>query len=279
MKTFYVRSNRKLSGRLVAALIIPALLLCTLVGCAPRIDNILTQNISEPLDGAATAQVDINTASGNLAIDRLTGGEQLLVTGALEYTEGQGLPTRSVTTSSGQAALNLKSGEARKSGFRLPWEACSVETNWQIYLNPGVAADITAHSGGGNVRLNLSGMHITRLAADTGGGNLDVVLPDSAANLNVTAKTGAGNVAVKIGALTGNSAIYASSGAGNVEVRLPGRLAARIHLSSGMGKATVDPRFSKIDDSTYQSPDYDGAADTVEITLKSGAGNVSIITE
>ena len=62
-------------------------------------------------------------------------------------------------------------------------------------------------------------MAVTRVSADTGGGNMDVVLPDNAANLSVTAKTGAGDVTVEIGSgITGSNTINASSGAGNVVV-------------------------------------------------------------
>jgi hypothetical protein len=44
--------------------------------------NVLTDNLSEPLNGATTAKVDIHAGDGNLTIDRLTGGEQVLVSGA-----------------------------------------------------------------------------------------------------------------------------------------------------------------------------------------------------
>ena len=128
---------------------------------------------------------------------------------------------------------------------------------WQVHLNPTVSYDITAHSGGGNVKLDLAGMAVTRVAADTGGGNVDVVLPDDAANLSVNARTGAGNVVVLV----------------------PNGVAVRIHATTGLGKAIVGPQFSKIDDNTYQSPDYDGAANKVEITANSGAGNVEVNTK
>src|SRR5215207_2245440 len=59
----------------------------------------------------------------------------------------------------------------------------------------------------------------------------------------------------------------AKTGAGNVMVR------------NGLGKVTVDPRFSKINGNTYRSPDHVGAADKVEFTLNSGAGNVSVTTK
>jgi hypothetical protein len=209
------------------------------------------------LGNATAAKVDIDNGDGNLTIDRLTGGEQLLASGTLQYLEKQGLPTRTLNTSNGQTTLKLKASGGGQPWFHLPWQACNGATEWQIHLNPEVQFDITAHSGGGNVRLDLAGMTVTRVAADTGGGNMDVDLPDTATNLSVTAKTGAGNVVV----------------------RVPSGIAARIHASTGLGKVIVDPRFSKTDKDTYQSSDFDSAANKVEITVHSGAGNVSVNTK
>jgi predicted membrane protein len=108
---------------------------------------------------------------------------------------------------------------------------------------------------------------------------MDVVLPDNAANLSIMASTGAGNVTVEIGrGITGSNTIAAKSGAGDVVVHIPDGVAARISATSGLGKAIVESQFSKIDNNTYQSPDYDSAANKVEITVHSGAGNVSINT-
>lgn len=241
--------------------------------------NVLTYNLSEPLCGATAAKFDIDTASGNLTIDTLTGGEPVLASGTLEYVANQDMPTRSMNTSNGQAILSLKSTSLGKPWFHLPWSACNAATNWQIHLNPDVQADVTARSGGGNVKLDLAGMTVTRLSADSGGGNLDVVLPDHAANLNVIAKTGGGNVTVEIGhGTTGSNTLKATSGAGKVEVHIPSGLAARIYATSGMGKEIVDRRFINVDKHTYQSSDFEHAADKVEITVQSGAGNVIVNT-
>jgi hypothetical protein len=240
-------------------------------------DNVLTYDLSEPLDGTTTAEIDINAGDGNLTIDKLTGGEGALVTGTLQYFEKQGRPTRNFNASNGQAILTLRGGRAGRPWFHFPWSACNGATEWQIHFNPAVASGITAHSDGGNVKLGLLGMAITRLSADTGGGNMDVVLPDNAANLNVTARTGAGNVTVAMGSgFTGSSTVDADSGAGNVVVHVVGDIPAKVHATSGLGKVIINSRFSKLDDHTYQSPDYEGAADKVEITVHSGAGNVSV---
>lgn len=216
--------------------------------------NVLTHNLSEPLNGATTAKVEINAGDGNLTIDKLAGGEQVLASGTLQYLENQGAPACTLNTNNGQATLTLKRGGAGQPWFRFPWAACNGATEWQIHLNPTISSDITARSDGGNVRLNLAGMAVTRVSADTGGGNMDMVLPDNAADLCVAAKTGAGNVTVHV----------------------PSGIAAKIHATTGLGKVFVDSRFSKIDGNTYQSPGYDSAANKVEITVSSGAGNVSV---
>jgi hypothetical protein len=205
----------------------------------------------------------------------------VLASGTLQRLENQAPPTRALVSSNGQATLTLRSGDTGRSRFRFPWAACwGGATEWRIHLNPTVSSDITAHSNGGNVKLNLAGMAVTRVSADTGGGNVDVVLPDYAANLSVAANTGAGNVTVEIGSgITGSSVVNANSGAGNVVVRIPGSVAARIHATTGLGTAIVDARFGQTDKNTYQSSDFDSAANKIEITVKSGAGNVNVNTK
>jgi hypothetical protein len=155
-------------------------------------NNLIIDSLSEPLNGATTEKVDISSGTGHLTIDGLTSSEQLLASGILQYFEKQGVPTRTLNTSNGQATLSLRAGagSVARSWFRFPWAACGGAYEWQIHLNPNVQSDIVAHSDGGNVKLNLAGMAVTHVMADTGGGNVDVVLPDSAANLSTTAKTG-----------------------------------------------------------------------------------------
>lgn len=241
--------------------------------------NVLTHDLLEPLCGATAVKVYVDVADGNLTIDKLSSGEQMLVSGTLQYLQNQGLPTRSVNMSNSQATLTLKARSTGRPWFHFPWSACNGATEWRIHLNPKVQSDITAHSGGGNVKLDLAGMAVSRVSADTGGGNMDAVLPDNAANLSVNARTGGGNVKVEIGnGITGSNIVKATSGAGNVVVQIPSGIAARIHATTGLGKAIIDPRFSKTDN-TYQSPDFDNAVNKVEITVQSGAGNVSVNTK
>ncbi len=242
-------------------------------------NKLLTSNLSEMLEGATSVRVDISSGPGHLTIDRLAAGEPVLASGTLEYFEQQGPPARSLDSQGGQATLAVKAGKGSvgQSWLRLPWAGCGGAYEWQVHLNPAVPSDITAHSGGGNVKLDLARMAITHLVAESGGGNVEVALPDNAASLGATVRTGGGNVRVEVGhGTSGNNAVEATSGAGNVVVLIPSGIAARIHARSGLGKVALDSRFAKIEKDTYQSPDYDSAANRVEITVRSGAGNVSV---
>jgi hypothetical protein len=244
-------------------------------------NTLRTDTLSTPLGRATAASVDIDTGAGNLTVDALPVGDPVLARGTLQYFEKQGVPAKSIGSEGGRAILTLRGGRGLgHPWFRFPWAACNGAAEWHVHLNPAVPSAITAHTGGGNVRLDLAAMAVTRLAADSGGGNLDVVLPDHAANLRVAAKTGGGNVTVAIGrGIAGSNAVDAGSGAGNVVVRVPSGVAARVRATSGLGRVTVDPRFSKIAADTYQSPDYDEAVDKVEIEARSGAGNVRVAAE
>ena len=251
MKNLFVGSHWKVRAFRIVSLSILVLILGGVSGCSlvNNAGNVLTENLSEPLNDATTAKIDIDTGTGNLTIDRLTGGEPLLASGTLQYFENLGQPARTLVSFLGQATLTLKWGDSGSP--------CAGTIEWQIHLNPTVSSDITAHSGGGNIKLDLAGMAVTRVSADTGGGNMDVVLPDNASDLNVKASTGAGNVVVLV----------------------PNGSAAKIHATSGLGKVIVDSRFSQIDGNTYQSPDYAAAAHKIEIIVSSGVGNVVVNTK
>lgn len=215
--------------------------------------KVMIYNLSEPLPGGSEARIEIDAVDGNLQIDALPGGAEL-ASGTLEYLENQQPPSRSMKSTGRKATLTVKSGSKGQPWLRMPWSACNGATEWHIHLTTGCALDIKAHSGGGNVTLDLSGLTITALTADTGGGNMDVILPDCAAGLHAELK----------------------SGAGNVTLHVPGSIPARIHATTGLGKVIFDGSFSQVDKSTYQTPGYESAVGKLEITASSGAGNVII---
>jgi predicted membrane protein len=150
-------------------------------------------------------------------------------------------------------------------------------TNWTVNIHPEVKADVRAYSGGGNLQLDLEGMTLQKVSAETGGGNVDLTLPSDMEDFQVLAKSGGGNVTVKIGdRANGTSIVEVGSGAGNVTVTIPSDIPAHIHAASGLGKVIIDSRFEKIGDKEYQSPDFEQDESRIELTIQSGAGNVEV---
>ncbi|MEM5773885.1 MAG: LiaF domain-containing protein [Anaerolineaceae bacterium] len=249
-RTFGSTKKARLSRILFWVVLAAVLLVLTgsLSGCSV-ISNmiggeVLTYPVSEPLGMASSAEFEIYTGSGNLTVDGQADID-MLAGGSLQYQEKWGSPAQTLEMNSSKATFTLTWGERK---------ACTAALEWLVNLNPAVAADLTARSGGGNISLDLTGMNLTSVFTETGGGNVEVTLPEQMSTLNVTAKSGAGNVVVTI----------------------PAGAAARIHASTGVGQIIIDPRFVKIDDQTYQSADYETAANRVELTLGSGAGNVEV---
>jgi hypothetical protein len=67
-----------------------------------------------------------------------------------------------------------------------------------------------------------------------------------------------------------------SSGAASVNIRIPQGVAARIRWRGGLSSINVDPsRFPRFGD-TYQSPDYDSAANKVDLDVEMGVGSVTV---
>jgi hypothetical protein len=243
-------------------------------------NNLLTENLSAPLNGATAANLEIDTGTGNLTVDELAENTQVLASGALQYFEKQGPPTEFVSAEGRKATVRLTATAAGRPWFRLPWAGCLGGTEWQIHLNPSVSSEITAHTGGGNVKLNLPDMALTGVSADTGGGNMDIILPEHAADLRVKTRTGGGNISIEVGdTMTGSNTVEANSGAGNVVVQIPRSIPARVDASTGLGKVLMETRFSKIGAHLYQSADYETAVNKLDITVHSGAGNVSVTTK
>lgn len=255
-------TESKIAGRapLILALIVLIAVAITAAGCAVlgqgADENIRSEVFSEPLGEVKTAALSIDVGDGDLTVTSLNGDDPMVIRAELQYPEDQPVPQHSLEAINGQATIKLEPGSQEKSGLRLPWEACNSLTDWRIQLNPAVAYDFNASSDGGNVRLELDGMTLAGVTAETGGGSMEIFLPEPASSYSLSAKTGAGKVFVYV----------------------PAGTAAQIHATSGLGKVTVDPRFVEVEAGVYQSADYDSAASRIDIRVECGAGEIQVLT-
>lgn len=279
MEKGQVNSKKKTPVILIILLIIVVLLVGAIAGLTyldkQAVGSLLSMPLAEPLNDTTSAEFSVDLADGNLNLEGNSSDKAMLAMGTLQYLENIGVPLSSSSTFNGHTQYTL-STSAGQSWLKLPWSACNGATDWSITLNPSVAYEISAYTGGGNVKLNLAGLTVTGLDAESGGGNMEVILPDNTEDLAAVVKTGAGKATVRVGnGIKGDHTIEASSGAGEVSVLLPTGMQAKVIIS--MGNVSVGPEFIKVNDTTYETSGYQNAENRIEISIGSGAGKATVI--
>jgi hypothetical protein len=206
-----------------------------------------TESASIPLQGASKAEIKIEHGAGRLRVSAGAGPDDLVAgdfTGGLNYKaerEGDTL----------QVKLRL---DAPGSAFG-PWNwGAGGSLDWNVRLNDQVPIALKVATGASENELDLSGLRVTELKVSTGASKTTITLPANA----------------------GHTDAKVSAGAASVNVRIPEGVAAHIVASSGLGAVTVDTtRFPRVE-GAYQSPDYDAAANKVDIKISTGAGSVDV---
>lgn len=126
--------------------------------------------------------------------------------------------------------------------------------DWDVRLAPDVDLDLRLEGGASRSELDLRDLRVRRLDLKTGASQTSVRLPAH-----------------------GVTAVRADAGAAQVSFEVPPGVAARIRTQMVVGATEVDDaRFPRLERGRYESPDFDTAADRVEIDVRGGVGNVRI---
>ena len=125
---------------------------------------------------------------------------------------------------------------------------------WTLALNNAVPLALTVKTGASDVRLDLSDVQVTRLKLESGANDTRIIAPAHA----------------------GYTEIRGSSGAASLTVEIPAGVAARIRTGAALASVSVNrERFPNIGEE-YRSPDYETAANKVDIQLEMGLGSISV---
>jgi hypothetical protein len=127
--------------------------------------------------------------------------------------------------------------------------------SWMFRLNESLPITIEVNSGASSTNFDLSNLKVTELEYQTGASSNKLVLPANA-----------GKTAVKI-----------EGGASSFDVTVPDGVAAKIVIKQGATAVRVnDKRFTQSGSDYYKSPDFETAANQVEILINLGAGSIDI---
>jgi hypothetical protein len=137
--------------------------------------------------------------------------------------------------------------------FPFTWSPGST-LDWSFGLTRDIPLSLDYETGASESRLNLRELRLTELHLKTGASSTTIDLPANA----------------------GYTRVFVESGAASVNINVPDGVAARIQTKGGLSSIQVDTqRFPQMG-SVYQSPDYDTAANKVDMDIQMGVGSVSI---
>jgi hypothetical protein len=206
--------------------------------------NVETENASIDLQGATTASLKISHGAGELKIHSGANANELAhgsFTAGLEQKATRNGDRLEVRMSPANDIANF------------PFFGTRAQIDWDVALNPEIPIALTLNVGANKSILDLSDMNITDLKLETGASDTRLTLP-----------------------ARGRFHADFDLGAASLEVIVPDGLSARIRASIGAASLNVNESRFPRNGNYYQSPDYDTAANTVDMTIDAGAASIKI---
>ena len=201
---------------------------------------------SIPMMGDTEAEITVNYGAGRLTVGSSSKPQELMggtfVGGISEELHRNGGKT------------SLKITPPSDTMFPGNWVYGHQGINWDVAFTKDIPLQLQFHTGACEARLNLSDLKVTALTVETGASSTDVQLPQNAGFTRVVVKTGASEV----------------------KLHVPQGVAATIRESSGLSGIKVDTSRFIQNGHTYQSADYDSAANKVDISYEGGVGSLDI---
>jgi hypothetical protein len=125
--------------------------------------------------------------------------------------------------------------------------------DWRVGLTREAPLSLRVDSGAADSYFDLTDLKVTELELHTGASSTTVRLPKAA----------------------GKSNVRVEAGAASVKLFVPDGVAARIRTSMTLGSNDIAPRFQRAGNE-YVSPDYDSAANKIDIRFEGGVGSLVV---
>ncbi len=212
-----------------------------------------TMQASIPLNDALQAETGLTHTIGSLSIQAGAAEDQLL-----EGTFGGGVDLNSTQT--GNILKAQLNAIARRGLIRLryPWSwDASMALDWKLALNPEISLKLNLDMRVNQVNLDLRDLHLS-----------DLSLKSNTSYINLWLPTHAGQTTMQ---LQGSTATFV--------IHVPPDVAVHVLSTNSISGLEVDTsRFALIQNGReYRSPDYDSAANKVDIQLNVTLGSTQIV--
>jgi hypothetical protein len=242
-----ITRGRYLTPIVIAAVVVALALwsaddgLRALVGTTTAGETVAVQH---DLMDAASARVTLDLGVGRVRID---GGAPsgVLATGSIRTGRGETIE-QAYGRENGAALLELRSRQT--PGVNI---GTNEARSWELSLTREVPLALRVNAGVGETRIDLRATQLIDASYRGGVGGSELLLP-------------AGGYAASI-----------DVGVGATTVRLPPDAAARVTVTTGLGRATVQGEWRR-DGDVYTTPGYDTASQRIELRVAGGVGAVTV---
>jgi hypothetical protein len=212
-----------------------------------RAAQVVRESVSQPLGAAVSADVTIAMGVGQLRIGALAQPSDLIA-GEIAYSDRNSV-TREFALRGTTATFVLREQDSQRNSL---FKYGNDEAVWDLRLTPATPMRLTIEAGVGQATLDLTQLELTELDLKTGVGTTTLTLPKE-----------------------GHVQAHIEGGVGNTTIRVPAGVAVRLTIDAGVGSVSVPANYWHQGD-VYVSPDFDSAANRVDLTASSGVGTITI---
>jgi len=214
-----------------------------LLGVAVR-GKVETEDASIDLQGARVARLVISHGAGELKIHAGAGLGELArgsFAGGLNYK-----------ASRDGDQLEVRMRPARDF-LDFPFFGPGVRLDWDVALNAEVPLTLKIEAGANKSVIDLRDLLVNDLKLETGASDTTITLP-----------------------ARGRLRADFDLGAAALDITIPEGVSGRIRTSVGAAEVKVDTTRFPLAGGVYQSPDFDTAANAVDMTIDAGAASIKV---
>jgi hypothetical protein len=205
------------------------------------------QTISQPLNGATHAVVNLETGIYRLRIGSLAKPGQL-VEGSVSLGGNEQLE-QNFRQDGATAYVDLRTHGWYGFPFCYNW-VC--DRTWELQFNPEVTIRFRINAGVGEAFIDLAQLKVSDLNLHAGVGRIDLTLP------------GMGRMKGKI-----------EGGVGEIRVEIPKSMAARLKAETGIGSFNIQGNYQS-QGAFRVSPNFETAENQADLDIHGGVGQITV---
>ena len=230
---------------------------------------VMGESIEQPLDGAKTAEVRIDSSVGELKVEALANNDNL-IEGTIYSVERETiLQSYEMTGDMIDYYLHSDWQPGGTINFR---DTTGARLSWDLALTTEIPLDLSISLGVGESTLDLSELQVSALSLDIGVGQTTVQLPIGEYDAYLDGGVGQTTITLPD---EGQIMLDVQGGVGEIVIYIPEGVAAKIYVDRGIAGLSVPSGYSQ-SDNVYTARGYEDAEYQVELYIDQGIGNIAV---